>query len=189
VSLAVRVDGVTTPVGAPQRFQVYMLDDGAAPRSATVLAFQQQTARLQRAVMGTSSLLNETLTRVRSLRRALNEAPGADDRLSNDARELERRLRDLQMALAGDPTMSRRSEPSPPSLLGRLNGITNSLWSNTLDAPTTTQRRQYDLVAAEFEKILAQVRPLVETELRRMEDAAEAAGAPWTSGRLPAWRP
>jgi len=46
-----------------------------------------------------------------------------------------------------------------------------------------------DIVAAEFEKILAQLRPLVQTELKRVEDAAEAAGAPWTSGRIPEWRP
>ena len=85
--------------------------------------------------------------------------------------------------------MGRRSEPTPPSLLSRLNGITNSLWSNTLSEPTGTNRRQYDIVAAEFEKILAQVKPLIETELKRVEDQAEAAGVPWTPGRLPVWRP
>jgi hypothetical protein len=93
------------------------------------------------------------------------------------------------MALTGDPTMSRRSEPSSPSLLNRLNGITNSLWSNTLGDPTSTQRRQYEVVAAEFEKVLATLRPLIETDLRRVEEQAEAAGAPWTPGRIPVWTP
>ena len=76
-----------------------------------------------------------------------------------------------------------------PSLLNRLGGITGGLWSNTLDAPTATHRRQYDIVAAEFAKVLAQLKPIVETDLKRVEDAAEAAGAPWTPGRIPAWRP
>ncbi|MGH7636439.1 MAG: glycosyl hydrolase, partial [Gemmatimonadaceae bacterium] len=143
----------------------------------------------QRAAMGTSSLLNETLTRVEALQRAIDQTSVADDRLATDARALERRLRDIQMLLSGDATLSRRQEATPPSLLKRLNGITTGLWSNTLDAPTNTQRRQYDIVSAEFEKILAQLRPLVETELRRIEDAAEAAGAPWTTGRIPSWRP
>ena len=31
--------------------------------------------------------------------------------------------------------------------------------------------------------------PVVETDLKRVEDSAEAAGVPWTSGRLPAWKP
>ena len=117
------------------------------------------------------------------------ETPSADDRLANDARALELKLRDIQVKLSGDPTMARRSEPSGPSMINRLNAITNSLWSNTLDAPTATQRRQYEIVAAEFEMVLAQLKPVIETDLRRVEEAAEAAGAPWTSGRLPVWRP
>ena len=194
VAMSRRVDGVTTPVGQPQKFEVYMLDDAkaggdVAARTPNVLAFQQQTSKLQRAVLGANALVNETLTRIQALRRALQETPAADDRLMNDVRAVEARLRDAQTTLSGDPTMSRRSEPSPPSMINRLNGITNSLWSNTLDAPTATQRRQYEIVAAEFEKLLAQLRPVIETDLRRVEAAAEAAGAPWTSGRLPVWRP
>jgi len=140
-------------------------------------------------VLGTNALINETLTRVQALRRALQETPGADDKLTNDARLLEVKLRDIQTTLSGDPTMARRSEPSAPSMINRLSGITGSLWSNTLDAPTATQRRQYDIVAAEFEKVLARLRPVIDTDLKRVEDAAEAAGAPWTSGRVPVWKP
>ena len=33
------------------------------------------------------------------------------------------------------------------------------------------------------------LRPVIETDLRRVEQEAEAAGAPWTSGRLPVWKP
>jgi photosystem II stability/assembly factor-like uncharacterized protein len=189
VSLARRVDGVVTPLGSPQRFEVYMLDADATPRTPAVLAFQQQTSKLQRAVLGANALTTETLSRVQALRRALQETPAADDRLANDARGLETRLREIQMSLSGDPTIGRRQEPSAPSLINRLNGITNNLWSNSLDAPTATQRKQYEIVAVEFEKVLARLKPLVQTDLKRVEEAAEAAGAPWTSGRVPEWKP
>jgi hypothetical protein len=189
VSMARRVDGVTTPIGTPQKFEVYMLDGDTSPRTPVVLAFQQQTSKLQRAVLGANALVTETLTRVQALRRVLQETPSADDKLANDARALELTLRDIQTQLTGDPTMARRSEPTPPSMINRLNGITNSLWSNTLDAPTATQRHQYEIVSAEFEKVLTRLRPVIETDLRRVEEQAEAAGAPWTSGRLPVWKP
>lgn len=189
VSMARRVDGVTTAVGQPQKIEVYMLDGDVAPRAQAVVAFQQQTSKLQRAVLGASALTTETMTRVLALRRALQDTPTADDRLSAEARALEMKLRDIQMTLSGDNTPSRRQEPVPPSLLARLNSITGGLWSNTLEAPTATHRRQYEIVAAEFEKVLAQLRPVVETDLKRVEDSAEAAGVPWTSGRLPAWKP
>lgn len=187
--MARRVDGVTSPLGQPQRFEVYLLDGNATPRTPAIVAFQQQTSKLQRAVLGASALTTETMTRVQALRRALLETPLADDRLSNEARAVEAKLRDIQTALSGDNTMSRRSEPALPSLLNRLGSITNSLWSNTLEEPTATHRRQYEIVASEFEKVLSQLKPVVETELKRIEDQAEAAGVPWTPGRLPAWRP
>jgi len=34
-----------------------------------------------------------------------------------------------------------------------------------------------------------ELRALVDTELKRVESAAEQAGVPWTSGRLPEWKP
>jgi hypothetical protein len=129
------------------------------------------------------------MERLQALQRALEDTPGADAKLAGDAYALQLALRDLQEALAGDPTMSRRQEPTPPSLLQRINAIAGRGWSNSLDAPTATQRRQYDVVAAEFGGVLAKLRALVEGDMRRLEDRAEAAGAPWTSGRIPTWKP
>jgi hypothetical protein len=92
-------------------------------------------------------------------------------------------LREIQTALTGDPTMSRRSEASPPTLLGRVNGIANSLWSNTMEDATATQKRQYEIAAAELGGLLERLRTLVEQDLKRVGDQAETAGVPWTSGR------
>lgn len=189
MALAKRVDGEVTPLGKPQRFDVYMLDKDAAPRAPQVVAFQQQIAKLQRAVMGASALAGETMERLQELKRALQETPAADERLAADARALERRLRDIQESLSGDPTVGRRSEPSPPSLTNRIGGIAAREWSNTLSGPTATQKRQYEIVSAEFGGALEKLRALVGTDLKKLEDSAEAAGAPWTSGRMPSWKP
>jgi hypothetical protein len=182
------VDGVVTPLGEPQSFEVYPLDDVATPRSAEVLAFQQQTARLQRALLGTNAAMGEAVTRIGLLKRALAATPNADPQLTDDLRALENSLRELQWELTGDPTVRRRAEATPTSLMQRMNRATSG-WTGLLHEVTGLQREQYEIVAAEFGGILAQLRPLVEVELKRIEDAAEAAGAPWTSGRLPTWRP
>ena len=189
VSLAKRVDGVTTTLGQPQRFEVYMLDADVPARTPEVVAFQQQTAKLQRAVLGANALAGETMEQLQELERALESTPGADERLVGEARTLQRQLRDIQDALSGDPTIGRRQEPSAPSLLQRINGIAGRQWSNTLDAPTATHRRQYEIVAAEFGTVLTRLRALVDGDVKRLGDRAEAAGAPWTSGRIPTWKP
>jgi photosystem II stability/assembly factor-like uncharacterized protein len=184
VALAKRVDGVVTPLGQPQKFEVYNLD-GMPTRTQAVLAFEQQVLKLQRAVIGANSLVDELSTRVQSLARAVDETPSAGASLATDVRKVESDLRDMREALNGDPTMSRRQEPAPPSLLGRLNVLTQT--TRSLDAPTATQQHQYDIVAGEFAKIDARLHTLVDTELKRVEASAEAAGVPWTSGRLPVW--
>jgi hypothetical protein len=183
------VDGIVTPVGEPQSFEVHLLDDVETPRSPEVLAFQQETARLQRAMLGTNAAAGEAMTRIGLLKRALNETPNADPQLMDDLRSLENSIREVQRALTGDPTMGRRNEASPTSLMRRLGRFTGGAWTGTLHEVTGLQREQYDIVAAEFGGILDQLRPLIEVELKRIEDAAEAAGAPWTSGRIPTWRP
>jgi photosystem II stability/assembly factor-like uncharacterized protein len=189
VFLAKRVDGIETPLGEPQTFEVYHLDADRTQRSPLVLAFQRQTAELQRAVLGANALINETMSRIAALKRAVDETPAPTGELASQLRRLEDRLRDIQEALNGDPTMARRQEPTPPSLANRLNRIGASLWSGTLGDVTQTQRRQYEIVASEFSGILERLRTLIEVDLRRLEEEAERAGVPWTSGRVPRWPP
>jgi photosystem II stability/assembly factor-like uncharacterized protein len=188
VSLAKRVDGVTTSLGSPQRFEVHLLDgDEDAGRSAAVIAFQEQASKLQRAMMGANSLAGELSTRVSALRRAVEETPNAPAQLPNDIRAIERDLRDLREQLNGDPTLNRRQEPTAPSLMGRMQVMTQG--ARSLEPPTSTERRQYEILSAEFATVLTKLRAIADTRLRTTEVAAEQAGAPWTPGRIPEWKP
>jgi hypothetical protein len=184
-SLAKRVDGVTTPIGEPRTFEVYMLDS-AVQRSPAILAFQQQVSDLQRAVLGANALVGELSDRVSSLRGAVQQAPRAPAALDAQVRTLEVQLRDLREAFSGDPTLARRQEPTPPSLIGRVGVMAQA--ARGMGAPTATQRRQYEIVSSDFATMLARVRTLAESEIGKVETAAEAAGVPWTSGRIPQWR-
>jgi hypothetical protein len=53
-----------------------------------------------------------------------------------------------------------------------------------LEPPSPAQLAQVEIVRAEFGQVLQQVRQLVEVDLKALEMAAEAAGVPWTPGRL-----
>ncbi|HEY2825291.1 MAG TPA: hypothetical protein VGI83_07075, partial [Gemmatimonadales bacterium] len=189
VSMAKRVDGVITSLGTPQNFDVYPLD-GASARTPAALAFEQKAQALQRAVLGAGAAANEAQTRIASLKRALNETTaGAAAQLSAQASALSDSIRTVQDSLNGDPTRGRHSESSPPSLSDRVGDFSGGgVWSGSLDAPTGIAQRQYDIVAAQFAAVLAKLHQLIDVSLKRVEDAAEAAGAPWTSGRVPNWK-
>jgi hypothetical protein len=54
--------------------------------------------------------------------------------------------------------------------------------------PTQTQIDLYAHAAAEFDGTLNALRQLIEVDLAKLEKQMEAAGAPWTPGRIPEWK-
>jgi hypothetical protein len=139
-------------------------------------------------VLGAVKSAEEVQSRIDHLKKALADAPGADPKLQVSLREIETRLKDLQLELNGDSTVASRSEPTPPSIVDRVQQIVTGHWDAT-SAPTATHRRNYDIAAAQFSPVLAKLRTLSLTDLKQLEDQAEAAGAPWTPGRVPEWHP
>jgi hypothetical protein len=190
VALSKRVQGVETALAGPLAFECVPLGLATLPAKdpVAVLAFQRKSARLQRAVLGAQRVLGEAQQRVAHLKRALEDTPGVDPKLRDQARTLEAHLREVDDALNGDRTRSRRSEPTPPSLADRINTTIYGQWTSTTE-PTATQRRGYDIAAEEFGPVLAKLRGLIESDLAQLEAAAEQSGAPWTPGRVPQWKP
>jgi hypothetical protein len=184
VSFATRVDGVVTPIGETQAFQVVAIDSVGTRRIAS-LADQQKIADLNRSVLGLSQVVGEALSRMALFKRAIDETPTADTTLQRAVRIMTNRLRDAQEQLSGDPTMASRNEASPPSLLNRLGGAIGNNWGSTLEAPNAQQLAELDYVRAKYTDILNQIRQLIQVDLKAMEQRAEQAGVPWTAGRFP----
>jgi hypothetical protein len=84
--------------------------------------------------------------------------------------------------------VARRNEPTLPSIRERVQRVVGGLWTTT-SAPTGTQQEAYTIAARQFAELLPKLTALVETDLAGLEAQAEAAGAPWTPGRVPRWQP
>ena len=188
VQLALRVDGVETPVGELQRFRTMPLNQGALPadEQARIVAFNNEAARLQRAVMGTGQALTELENRLRLLTQAIDRTPSATP-LRDSARAVLSATRDLRTDFSGDQTVGSRSEPTPVTILGRLGRVIGSTWSTTT-GPTVTHGQSLDVAGQQLAGFLPKLRALAD-RLKRLEDLAEAVGVPWTPGRIPTWRP
>lgn len=189
VSVAKRVNGVTTPFGQSQEFQVIV--DGQdkmnpADRIALV-EFQTKVARLQRALQGATQAANSLTPRFAAIRRALIDTPSAPEKLLDEAVALERRKNEILRALSGDQALRARNMNLPPSINERVGEIVGGQRMST-SRPTQTQIDQYAAAAAEFEGTLNQLRQLIEVDLAKLEKQMEAAGAPWTPGRIPEWK-
>ena len=183
------VDGVETPIAEPQKFNVvplYLSVMNETDRAA-VLDFQRKASRLQKAVMGAARVNEEALKRVAHIRAAIRETELPDAQaLVTRLNAIDTALRDIDLELNGDSVIRSNNEPAPPALGDRVQVAVNGL--GTTSAPTQTHREALERAEQEFVPLLAKLRKAIETDLRAIEQQLNAAGAPWTPGRIPDWK-
>jgi photosystem II stability/assembly factor-like uncharacterized protein len=185
-----KVNSAVTELGGAQNFKV--VTEGASSMNPADRAaqeeFQRKVARLYRAVSGALHTSDEVEVRLKAIRGALRETPTAEKQLGAAADSIEQRNRGILRALRGDTEMQKRNEPTPSSINDRVNGILEGE-RFSLTKPTQTHVEDYNIAAADFAGQLDKLHALVEVDLAKLEKDMEAAGAPWTPGRVPEWVP
>jgi photosystem II stability/assembly factor-like uncharacterized protein len=189
VSLAQRVNGAFSPLAGPQTLKVIVPGAEAmvpSDRSA-LFEFQRKVANLQRAVSGSIEAANNLKSRLNAIKRALQNTPADTKLLLEEAGSIDSRLELILRSLRGDTIIAARNENVPPSISGRVNEIVSDQRMST-SRPTQTQIDGYNIAGEEFAAELAKLRTLIEVDVAKLEKAMEAAGAPWTPGRIPEWK-
>jgi len=183
-----KVGGVGTELAGPQSFKV--VTEGAAGMTAADRAAQEEflrkVTRLYRAVSGALHTSEEVESRLKAIREALHDTPAVEKQLGAVAYGIEQRDREIRRALRGDTEIAKRNEPVPSSINQRVKSIMEGE-RFSLAKPTQSHIDSYNIAAAEFADQLAKLHTLVEVDLSKLEKDMEAAGAPWTPGRVPEW--
>ncbi len=130
--------------------------------------------------------MKDAKDRIAKIEVALRDTPGASPDLLDQAAAIRTKLFAIETALSGDRVMARRDEPTMPGIVERVQTVVYAQWAST-QAPTATMLDAYGVAADEFTPVLASLRTLVDGDLKRLDDALEKAGAPWTPGRVPVW--
>ena len=183
-----KVDGTVTELGAAQNFKV--VTDGQGAMSAAELAareeFHRKVARLFRAVSGAARTAHEVDDRLKSIREALRDTPAAEKELDAAEEAIQQKNRLILRALQGDAEMQKLNEPVASSIDNRVKAIMEGE-RFSLARPTQSHIDDYNIAAGEFAEALTKLHSLVEADLVKLEKDMEAAGAPWTPGRVPEW--
>jgi photosystem II stability/assembly factor-like uncharacterized protein len=184
-----KVNGAVTELGGAQNFKV--VTEGASSMSVADRAaqqeFQHKVARLYRAVSGALHTSDEVEARLKAIRGALRETPAMEKQLGAAADSIEQRNHEILRALRGDTEMQKRNEPTPTSINGRVEAILEGE-RFALSKPTQNHLDDYSIAASEFAVQLDRLHVLVEVDLSKLEKDMEAAGSPWTPGRVPEWK-
>jgi hypothetical protein len=172
-------------LAGPVDFAVVPLDLATLTpeNEAAVMAFREQVRELRRAILGASRSIEEADRRVAHLRQALVDTPEAEVALLAELEALKQELDGIRLAFEGDRTKAERNVFTPPSLVERVERIASDQWYTT-QAPTTTHEQAYAWASEAYEVELGRLQALF-ADLESLEERAEAAGAPWTPGRIP----
>ena len=153
----------------------------AEPREA-LLSFQSEVQETNRLLDGATSRLRETGDRIKAISYALLLTPNADAALRNKVIAAEQELSDLREALYGDNVATTLDKGSPMRIMDRLGWLTYEMWGST-SAPTQTQRDALSIINEEAKPILKRMQQLTEVDVKAIEKALDAAGAPYTPQR------
>ena len=151
-----------------------------------LLDFQQKVTRLYRSFNGATRTTEELRSRIKQIKRALNETPSADRGLTAQADDIEKRLNKLAIAMRGDSALEARNENVPSSISDRINGIIFGSRMSTA-VPTQTDVDSFNIAQQEYKEALTGLQKITQTDLPALENAMEKAGAPWTPGRAPSY--
>jgi len=153
---------------------------------AALEEFQRKVSRLYRAVSGAINSANELQGRLKAIHKALRDTPGADS-LTAAADNIRQRNNEILRALRGDVAIAARSENVPSSINDRVTGIMEGE-RFSIARPTQTHVDAYAIAADEFSQQIGKLRSLIQVDVAKLEKDMEAAGAPWTPGRVPEWQ-
>ncbi len=182
VELSQYVNGEFKTLTEPQPFNLVPLERQSLPvdRKAK-FDFEMQVSRLQHAVESLDHSLDAAVNRVVSAKQALYGSTHNSEALISRARAIELELKAIAVILRGDRTVSKRFEPTLPSLHQRIGRAGRSFWTTT--APTQTHRRCYQIAQEQFTKLRARLKRVVDADLGKLEAEMEKLGVPWTPGR------
>ena len=180
VTLSQRVGGVVTQIGGPVTFKV-LLDPQGTQTIADHTArwqFEEKLQALRRDIGATLELADSTTSRLQAIVKALDATPAAPRTLHDRARELQRRLDTVLVALRGDRSLGSRSVPTPVAISERANTISGEL-NRTLSRATATHEQQYQIAGELFAPQRTALRQIVDTDLPAVERELERLGAPY----------
>lgn len=187
VTLSMYENGAFTQLAGPEIFTCKPLGGGqlTAGEQQSLTDFNQKAAELARAVMSADAHRQHLQDLLPFLEKAMLDVPSPQPQLFSDLAKVKKQLKSLGERLNGDPVRAQYEGQPRTYLKDKANLFTQSLWATT-SPQTATFERAFKEVRKDIDEVYRELRE-IHTAIEQIEKALEAAGAPYTPGRLPAW--
>ncbi|SHG31117.1 WD40/YVTN/BNR-like repeat-containing protein [Flagellimonas flava] len=183
VELYERVDGALKQLSVAQNFEVKPLAKGALPAKPTseIDAFREMYQSFQQDLSATNHVLENSISKVGAMKRALDEATNPTAALSSKIHAAKSQLNALKKSMGGSPSRNEVGEKTPPSP-GEGSFIGLVALRNTY-GPTGNQKGALDRASKQLTDIKQELNALVKGTIPALESELKAAGAPWIEGQ------
>ena len=179
------INGVKTKVGASQSFNIKSLDNKVLPAESLskLTAFQEKAENLSGLISGTGRALSEVKNQIKYAKVAVLQLNNREQ-FMHDIKQIEDKIKNVEIRLYGDRTASRLDIGTPPSLNSRIGSVMYESINST-SGPTKTHVDSYNIALEEFKPILQEAKTIIEQDMKALNKALVNAGAPYTPGTLP----
>ncbi|MEO0504588.1 MAG: glycosyl hydrolase [Bacteroidota bacterium] len=183
VTLVKRVDGVTTVLQGPDKFEVVPMYDGALPRKSyeEMNQFREEVFAFQQDLRATNLTLDTQMQKIGAMKRAANKTVENNDGLVESINAARLTLLDLKKELSGDSVkgeIGERSNPTP-------NDGNRVVWGSFFNTygPTGTHKAALSRAKKQLQQVKSSLNTVVENTLPGIENRLKQAGAPWIEGQ------
>ncbi len=184
VEMSLIKDGELKTLTGPVSFEVKALDNVEMPAEnrAEKVAFQKEVAKLEADFGIAQKLMSESRNKLKYIKAAIKRSEQPLGSFLTEVKAIEDALKEVQLAMYGDPVKSRLDIDQPPSPANRIGYIS---WEQKYSTatPTKTHRDSYAIAKEEINVIKAKMERIFNDDLKALEQKLINTGAPYTPGR------
>lgn len=175
-------------LGETQEFSTVALRNTTLPADdrTELIAFQKKSNELFRSIRGTQRYLNDLIDRMKTIKQALLNTPGASNDLLARTDIVYSDLRALSFKFDRE-SASPSAEENPPSEVTfneRLSVLAYTHWRSTSNV-TQREKFSYEALMSEFPPVLDKIKSIYNIDIKSIESELEKLKAPYTPGREP----
>jgi photosystem II stability/assembly factor-like uncharacterized protein len=177
-------NGIATLLADPVTFSVKSLANTTLPATdrASKVAFQKDMAALEAKAEICMSLIGDINNKLKYIKQAAIRSEQPLGTFSKDVIDIETAVKNITIALAGDPLKTKLDISQLQSPINRIGNI-NGEQKYSTSKPTQTHIDSYTIAKKEIDAEKEKLEILYNVSLKQLEDKLIKAGAPYTPGR------
>lgn len=158
----------------------------AAKNPKELNQFRKEVAESDRKLSGLGEIFNELVAQAELMEGILLNYPNTDMTLIKRVRSLMESLEGFKLSMYGDALLAKHEFETPPSVVGRLETLQYTLYSNA-SGVSATQRKTLEQVNTAYDKLRKEADTML-AELTSLENILDQYAIPYTRYRRGNWK-